>query len=87
MITKGDWKNPQLCCDCRCETYDGWQELKYSGGGPYLEKRCGPCAEAHYGKTLPELADDLSKKKRRSGQTKATDKKMMTEAPLLGLTG
>lgn len=85
-IRRVAWTQPQLCGDCHTTTPDGWQELKYSKGGPYIEKRCGPCAEVHYGKALPVLADDGPKKKGRTGPAKAADKEM-TEAPLLGLAG
>lgn len=47
-----EWKTPQICLDCRTLVEEGWQELKRSGGGHYIEKRCGPCAEEHYGKTF-----------------------------------
>ncbi len=80
------WTQPQHCGDCSMTVPEGWQELKYSSGGPYLEKRCCSCAEVHYGNALSNLADDLPKKVRRSGQNKKTDKPM-TEAPLLGLAG
>lgn len=80
------WNQPQVCGDCRIEVPDGWQELKTSEGGPYLEKRCGPCAEVHYGDALPELVNDISKAKRNSGRNKAADEPMIP-APLLGLAG
>lgn len=86
-ITRPDWDKPHLCRDCHHFTAEGWQELKYSTGGPYLEKRCDPCAEVHYGDALPELVNDIPKKKRRSGQTEKTIQSIDSSPLLLGLTG
>lgn len=79
------WTQPQLCCDCHRAAKQGWQELKHSEGGPYLEKRCGPCAEVHYGDTLPLLAHDLSKAKRHKVSAKKDDEAITP--PMLGLAG
>ncbi len=80
------WNQPQICGDCLKSVAAGWQELKKSAGGPYLEKRCDSCAEVHYGDALPELADYIPKAKRIAGRTAADDKRM-SQAPLLGMAG
>lgn len=79
------WNQPQLCCDCHRFAAAGTQELKYSDGGPYLEKRCAPCAEVRYADALPMLALDIQKVSRRKGRSETAD--TMTPAPLLGLAG
>lgn len=79
------WTQPQHCCDCKGLAHGGYQELKYSEGGPYLEKRCAPCAEVHYADALPMLAMDIPKAPR--GQSRPAAADTMTPAPLLGLAG
>ncbi len=70
-LTPMEWKSPQICGDCREMASEGWQELKYSAGGPYIEKRCNPCANRHYGETeLDQLVKPTTK---RTAGRKATD--------------
>lgn len=84
-IIRVAWTQPQICEDCHHSAPEGWQELKYSNGGAYLEKRCAPCAEVHYGDALPELANDISKAKRAKSGTKTDDKQIAP--PMLGMAG
>lgn len=75
------WSQPQICGDCHIHAAEGYQELKYSPGGPHLEKRCRPCAISHYGKGAVDQADAEKKKSRKKAE------KDMEYAPLLGRTG
>jgi hypothetical protein len=86
-LTHITWTQPQICGDCHSMVPDGWQELKKSDGGPYIEKRCGPCAEVHYGNALPELVMDLPKKTKRSGKAEKAVSELDCSPLLLGLTG
>lgn len=87
ILTHITWNQPQICVDCRKAIPQGWQELKKSAGGLYLEKRCGPCAEVHYGEALPELVMDLPKKTKDAGRPEKTAGDLTDTPLLLGLTG
>lgn len=79
-LTPIEWKTPQVCRDCKEDAAEGWQEVKRSPGGHYLEKRCNPCGIIHYGKAVLDQLGAPTKKKMAGHKAGDTE---MTEAPLL----